>query len=189
MSLHKEHNRTTSALEGYNSYLSTRIPTHGNFWEFFKVLKHDESRQFNELSQTLDGFYEVFERPKKRNRDRHDLINELVSKYDLGEITLKIFLQSMTNKSNNIMRDNAFISTNFDSESSESEEEDEKIADGLLCEVCFTNKKNTILKPCKHGKICRACFDEINKRNLENDTLTLCPFCKQVVGHVEEFYI
>ena len=45
--------------------------------------------------------------------------------------------------------------------------------DGSICPICFTNKKDTILYPCKH-RFCKICTDKI----FENYK---CPFCRSLV--------
>lgn len=69
-SVHNECVRTTSAVEGYNSYLSSQIPMHGSFWNFLQVIKQEEFQKYTELDQALDEIFDIFERPKKRFRDR-----------------------------------------------------------------------------------------------------------------------
>lgn len=176
-------------MEGYNSYLSSLIPTHGSFWDFLKVIKQEEFQKHNELSLALDGVYDVFERPKKKFKNQAHIIRELTVKLDNKCISLPIFLQSITNRKNNILPSEETLNLNEEVECGSEEEIATPVVDALLCEVCYNNKKNTILKPCKHGKICRSCFDKINKQHQETGTFTLCPFCKQIVGSVEEFFI
>ena len=183
--------RTTSALEGYKSGLCTQIPTHGNFWDFLKVLKQEEFQKYNELTLTFDGVYDVFESPKKRFKNQSYIIEDLTAKLYSKKISLSIFLQSMTNRKNNIMPNEEKLNFMCENEEIEDAEDaaEQIVPEGLLCEICFQNKKNILLKPCKHGKICRVCFENIRETHLAKGTLTLCPICRQIVGSAEEFFI
>ena len=60
---------------------------------------------------------------------------------------------------------------------------------GILCEICFKNKKkNIILKHCMHGKICKSRFCQIVERHIVNKTKTLCPICRQFVEDSFEYF-
>ncbi|XP_031637029.1 phospholipase A1-like [Contarinia nasturtii] len=64
-------------------------------------------------------------------------------------------------------------------------EKEEKISDpnGEECVLCFENKKNVLLKPCKHKEICNSCW---NKWKIEQFTSTpKCPICRREVTKSE----
>lgn len=187
--MHNECVRTTSAVEGYNSYLCAQIPTHGNFWDFLQIIKQEEFQKYTELQQALDGVFEISERPRKWSKDRSTAIKQLTSKLNLKEISTGKFLNMMTNTNNNFSPTVSEIQNSIDESDSSESEPESHISDSILCEICFKNKKDTVMKPCKHAKLCRFCFDAIKEKAEQSDNLTLCPFCRQIVGQVEEIYI
>lgn len=54
-----------------------------------------------------------------------------------------------------------------------------KLNDDMLCAICYEEKINMIMKPCKHSNICRKCCEAVNK----------CPFCNSEIVSKESFFI
>lgn len=44
--------------------------------------------------------------------------------------------------------------------------------EGIICPICFNNKKSTICLPCRHF-FCRICIDKLTKKN--------CPICREKI--------
>ncbi|XP_067625165.1 uncharacterized protein [Eurosta solidaginis] len=161
LSLFGENVRTTH--EGHNSYLSTKMSKHGSVWEYIKFIRDDELQKYTELKQVLDGALNVFDRPRKKSRNSHNVIDILWQKLNSKKIYVNMFLKTVKNKWNGFLDENLELPICNDEEEKENESEDEvaTVAKDILCEVCFTNKKDTIIKPCRHGKICGPCFERM----------------------------
>lgn len=59
---------------------------------------------------------------------------------------------------------------------------DESIVQMNPCNVCLTNPKSVLLRPCNHVNICAMCWDQILSHNEDNSNRKpKCPSCNQEV--------
>ena len=54
----------------------------------------------------------------------------------------------------------------------------------LLCFKCLTNRPEMLFEPCKHGGICKTCFDEFKETHPE-----ICPVCMNSLNGVRYYHM
>jgi len=52
-----------------------------------------------------------------------------------------------------------------------------------LCQICYMEKIDILLLPCRHAKMCRSCVQHIIFTQRRP-----CPYCKQPVTDIEKVY-
>ncbi|KAL4427593.1 hypothetical protein ABPG74_012984 [Tetrahymena malaccensis] len=58
--------------------------------------------------------------------------------------------------------------------------QDKNIGDNQKCNICYSNLRNIILKPCLHMCLCYSCLKRIKKQE--------CPICKaEIISYIELF--
>lgn len=89
--------RTTSSVEGFNSFLSRSIKKRGHFFKFVQDLKMHESRKTDSLYNTIHDQLPKgqLERTKKKDRLREEKINLCTVQLENNLINLEQFLVRM----------------------------------------------------------------------------------------------
>ncbi|XP_046802932.1 RING finger protein B-like [Lucilia cuprina] len=183
-SVHLEVIRTTSALEGFNSKLSKKLEKHGRFLKFLEVIRNEDFTHLVSLIQSSAGILSVLPKKRKQNLDKDSKIWELSQKLNRGIISLTDFFNIVINKENNIIECDKMVEENVEDDS-ESEDIEEinihEITEVLRCVICVTEARNILLTPCRHFNICSNCFDHLDMKSKNNNSPSLCSYCRQIV--------
>lgn len=179
--------RTTSALEGYNSRLAKKIYKHGNFLKFMDCLIDEEYNTTRNFIAALDGqTMMIFEGPKQDFKIRNNIIEKLTSKLTKKKITLSEFLPQIIqifNKSD-LLQSSEVISS--DEEGDDFLNDDYLSEDISLCIICFNNKRDILLQPCNHLKICKDCYGKMAENCRSS---ILCPYCRTIVQNSVQVFL
>lgn len=196
--------RTTSAIEAYNGVLGRTLPKSGNFFKFTKTIQDEEfmkSRDFEILVESGGTVGTKIRR--KHSVERANKIMEASELLERGSITAMAFLNRMVYPKNNICTDMEPIDDIFqeypdcvnDEEKISSDEEwpaIETVAqrDNNMCVVCFNNRPNIVLLPCKHLQICSECNLKLQAKGLAAKTNAyICPVCRQEVEDTIQVFL
>ena len=60
----------------------------------------------------------------------------------------------------------------------------EAAQDELLCQICFTERRDALIMPCLHLLYCRSCVDRSSEANERRGLPDRCPCCRASVGGV-----
>ena len=60
----------------------------------------------------------------------------------------------------------------------------EAAQDELLCQICFTERRDALIMPCLHLLYCRRCVDRSSEANERRGLPDRCPCCRASVGGV-----
>ena len=60
----------------------------------------------------------------------------------------------------------------------------EAAQDELLCQICFTDRRDALIMPCLHLLYCRRCVDRSSEANERRGLPDRCPCCRASVGGV-----
>ena len=60
----------------------------------------------------------------------------------------------------------------------------EAAQDELLCQICFTDRRDALIMPCLHLLYCRRCVDRSSEANERRGLPDRCPCCRTSVGGV-----
>lgn len=111
--------RTTSSLESFNAVLKRSIVRRFNFFKFVTRIKFHECRKAERMHNLLhDKLSELhYLRRKKNDQEREAKIQKVTLMLTEGRITIKEFLQMMTNEvESNYSNENYIfkMKTNYD---------------------------------------------------------------------------
>jgi hypothetical protein len=56
--------------------------------------------------------------------------------------------------------------------------------DELLCQICFTERRDALIMPCLHMLYCRHCVDRTSAENERRGYPDRCPCCRESIGGV-----
>ena len=51
----------------------------------------------------------------------------------------------------------------------------------FMCQICYNERVNRLLLPCRHAKMCAQCIEQLNDPRK-------CPFCREVITGTELIY-
>lgn len=190
--------RTTNSLESYNNILKKEFPTHGSFFHFLKCLRKEENIKSREFISIMEGSVNVYMKQRKLYENRDKYISQATYELEFGKITSTEFLRRMTYEGNKIITDMAnyedeggdLSDDEYLGEQMDTWENDAALPlDESVCITCFINKKNILLQPCNHVKVCNECYDLLLKNiELKQEQLK-CPYCRQVVSKAITIFI
>ena len=60
----------------------------------------------------------------------------------------------------------------------------EAAQDELLCQICFTERRDALIMPCLHLLYCRSCVDRSSEANERRGLPDRCPCCRASIGGV-----
>ncbi|XP_055307903.1 uncharacterized protein LOC129572024, partial [Sitodiplosis mosellana] len=92
--------RTTSSLEALNSIIQRTFPGQTTIFKFVESLKLLESIKSSDLHQLTSGFIsnQQLERRRRADKHRNDKINHFTGLLTNKEISVAVFLESMSGK-------------------------------------------------------------------------------------------
>lgn len=177
------------------------IHPNGNFFKFVLAINKEEfekSRHFNILTESGGSFGS--QKKRKTSRDINTKIIDAIYDLEKGKITIDSYLRRLVFPNNYTCTETKPVDDILQ-ESSADDSEDESSEDGeeinehqndstLLCIICHDAAPNILVLPCRHIKICSACYMILQARALaNNDPSTKCPYCRQSISDSMQVFL
>lgn len=112
------------------------------------------------------------------------LLNSKLNRLESNKETLKIFIKKQEEY---IETKEIFFSEekkNLESKISDLKEDVELQASKNMCSICYTEKKNSLVLPCKHCYACHQCILKCFQENIH-----ICSICREPIESVQNIYI
>lgn len=190
-------------MEAYNGALGRLIFPNGNFFKFVLAINKEEfekSRNFTLLTESGGSFGGT--KKRKTSRDKDAKILNAIDDLEKGKITIHAYINRLVFPKNYIcteMEPNEDIFEEppaYDSEDESSEDGDAAFNTSsnistALCVICHDVPPNILVLPCKHLKMCNACWMLLQARALaENDASTKkCPYCRERICETIQVFV
>lgn len=174
--VYQEIDRTNNSLESLNCNVNTKIQRSLSLFKFVEQLRSVELTASREYAIAAGGGTQIRSKKKKKYIQRDKIIESIQLKFAKSQLSVAKFFD----KVNLLDDDNMNIDIDNESDSDNDENDDNETDRDLLCVICKTNPKSTLLEPCNHLKFCQVCVEEL----MTNDSVAFTPQCPQCHSHI-----